>query len=247
MEDTHPPSYLRNEPKGKHGFGSYYKIPGSGEDDRGYFAFVRSVYDTRFEPDRISQSEAVERCDSHVRGMVPKPTALHEADEITGVCKLCGSTEPIYGTTNSHVASILNARILRVPIQGYKGFIVYLKLNSLELEEKEFTFSENITRTLQELFRLMLEWEWCYLELGCRDVYSTLCYEILQELEMPNSIREWLWNEVPEQRVAKFLKGDPKARDRSDVSLIPDMTLEFDAWCWYHIVGKPAIWEHGER
>jgi hypothetical protein len=56
-----------------------------------------------------------------------------------------------------------------------------------------------------------------------------------------------LWNEVPEQRVAKFLKGDDNARERSDPTTIPDMSLEFDEWCWYHIVSKPAIWEHGER
>ncbi len=243
--------YLRDEPKGKHGFGSYYRIPGTTDDERGYFVFIKSVYATPFEPEIVKEGdEAVdtfERCDSFAKPEIPKPIALHEINRETGICELCGSTDPVYPTTNSHVASLLNTRILRLPIQGYKGFIVFLKLNDIELEKKDFHYSENLGRTLQELFRLMLEWEWCYEELGTRDTYSVLAHEILEELELPESIREWLWNEVPEQRVAKFLKGDDNARERSDPTTIPDMSLEFDEWCWYHIVSKPAIWEHGER
>jgi hypothetical protein len=104
-----------------------------------------------------------------------------------------------------------------------------------------------MTRTLQELFRLMLEWEWCYLELGTRDIYSVLAYDMLQELSPPDSIRQWLWQKVPDQRVAKFLKGDTNARLRSDVLSIPDMSLEFDSWCWYNIIDKPSLWTNGSR
>jgi hypothetical protein len=251
MDWMENPNYLRNEGKGRRQFGVYYKVPGTTDDERGYFAFIKSVYDYRFKPEnRVIDgvdTPASERCDAGIPTEVPKPTALHEMDENTGVCLLCGSTDPVYPTTNSHVASLSNMRILRLPIQGYKGFVVYLQMDSKELEDKDFHYSENLGKTLQELFRLMLEWEWCYTELGCRDTYSTLCYEILEEMQMPESIRSWLWNEVPEQRVAKFLKGDPNARERSNPETIPDMTLEFDAWCWYHIVGKPPIWEHGER
>jgi hypothetical protein len=251
MEWLENPSYLRNEGKGRRQFGVYYKVPGTSDDARGYFAFIKSVYDYQFKPEprdgHETDEEGAQRCDANIPVETPKPTALHEMDETTGICLLCGSSDPIYPTTNSHVASLSNMRILRLPIQGYKGFVVYLQMDGQELEEKDFHYSENLGKTLQELFRLMLEWEWCYKELGCRDTYSVLCHEMLQELEMPDSIKDWLWNEVPEQRVAKFLKGDPNARERGDVSLIPDMTLEFDAWCWYHIVGKPAIWEHGER
>lgn len=243
--------YLRDEPRGRRGFGSYYRIPGSGDDERGYFAFIKSDYSGYFAPDIVESEDgtsgAVERCDAHNAFGEPKPIALHEIDAATGACKLCGSTDPVYTTTNSHVASLANTRILRLPIQGYKGFIVFLRLNDIELEKKDFHYSENLGKTLQELFRLMLEWEWCYVELGTRDVYSVLAYEILEELDLPASIREWLWNEVPEQRVARFLKGDPNARERSNPATIPDMSLEFDEWCWYNIVGKPAIWEHGDR
>ena len=251
MSNTENLSYLRNEEKSRHGFGTYYKIPGTVDDERGYFGFIKSVYNYQFKPEKIKNKEGfietTVRCDSDVSVSLPKPIALHETDPETSLCKLCGSSSPVYPTTNDHVASLMNTRILRLPIQGYKGFIVYLKLDNKELEDEDFNYSENITRTLQELFRLMLEWEWCYKELECRDVYSVLAYEILEELDVPESIRQWLWDEVPEQRVAKFLKGENNARERCDPALIPDMTLEFDAWCWYHIVGKPALWPHGER
>ena len=244
-------SYLRDEPKGVEQFGVYYKVPGTKEDERGYFAFIKSVYDYEFKPETVNiegvSASMTPRCDAQAPKDNPKPTALHEINEETGVCILCGSTDPVYPTTNSHVASLNNTRVLRLPIQGRSGFIVYLRLNSKELEDRDFHYSENLGKTLQELFRLMLEWEWCYLELECRDTYSTLAYEILQELEMSDSIRNWLWNEVPEQRVAKFLKGDPTARERSDISTIPGMSLDFDAWCWNHIANTPALWIHGAK
>jgi hypothetical protein len=245
------PKYLRNESKGVEGFGTYHKIPGTRDDERGYFAFIRSVYDYNFQPEMVEDelilTVATPRCDARIDAEIPKPTALHETDMETGLCKLCGSDAYVYPTTHSHVASLNNTRILRMPIQGHKGFIVYLRLNSKELEESDFNYSENLGKTLQELFRLMLEWQWCYLELDTRDTYSTLAHEILEELELPESIRQWLWNEVPDQRVAKFLKGDTNARVRSDTSTIPDMSLEFDSWCWYNIVDKPALWTHGSR
>jgi hypothetical protein len=245
------PKYLRNESKGSNGFGVYYKVPGTTDDQRGLFAFIRSVYDHAFQPE-VVEKESISttftpRCDARIDNNIPKPTSLHEKDELTGLCKLCGSDADIYPTTNSHVSSLNNTQTLRLPIQGYKGFVVYLKLSSKELEESEFDYSDHLGRTLQELFRLMLEWEWCYLELETRDIYSVLAYEMLQELNLPESIRQWLWQEVPDQRVAKFLKGDANARLRSDPSLIPDMSLEFDSWCWYNIVGKPALWTHGSR
>lgn len=245
------PKSLRNEPKGPNGFGVYYKRPGTEDDSTGLFVFVKAVYDYDFVPEtryvnEISNTE-INRCDIDVEKTIPKPIALHDTDPKTGLCILCGSPDPVYSTTKSHVATIQNTRILRIPFHGYKGFIVYIKLDDPTLEEKDFSNSENMTRTLQELFRLMLEWEWCYIELGTRDTYSVLAYETLQEMGLPESIREWLWTKVPDQRVAKFLKGDSDARRRSDPSMIPDMTPEFDSWCWYNIVDKPAIWTKGSK
>lgn len=245
------PKYLKNENKGIEGFGIYNKVPGTSDDERGLFVFIRSVYDYSFQPEVVKDESiattAITRCDSLIDIKIPKPTALHETDKLTGLCKLCGSDSYVYPTTHSHSASLKNIRTLRMPIQGYKGFVVYLKLDDKELEILDFNYSENLGRTLQELFRLMLEWEWCYLELGTRDTYSVLAYEMLEELSLPDLIRNWLWEEVPEQRVAKFLKGDTNARLRSDTSTIPEMSPEFDSWCWYNIVDKPPLWTHGAR
>ena len=239
--------YLKKEQKGQGGFGTYYRNPGTADDMRGYFGFIKSFYNYNFEPEEVETDEglngSVTRCDSEETRVQPIPSGLHKSNLETGVCDLCGSNEPVYPTTNSHIVSLSNIRDFRAPVQGYKGFIVYIRLKNKDLEDQEFyNYNENVGKTLQEIFRLMLEWEWCYKNLDCRDTYSVLAYEMLEELQMPQSIREWLWQEVPDQRVAKFLKGVPNARDRGDLTLIPAMSIEFDSWCWYHIVSKPPLW-----
>jgi hypothetical protein len=104
-----------------------------------------------------------------------------------------------------------------------------------------------MARTLQELFKSMLEWEWCYLNLDPEDIHAKLAYEMLQEMEMPESIREWLWTELPDMHLAKFLKGDTSARTRPDTALIPDMHTDFESWCWYQIVRKEQLWKYNTK
>jgi hypothetical protein len=242
---------LRYEPTHEFGVGRYYKLPGSGSDEKGYFAFIKAVYNQRFyeeEVDHTSDEQTISiRCDSGAPKNTPMPTALHEEDEETGLCKHCGSDEPIYGTTNSHYASLSNATILRMPFHTTKGFICYLELRDDVAEEAEVYTNNNMARTLQELFKSMVEWEWCYLNLDSEDIHAKLAYEMLQEMELPDSIRDWLWAELPDMHLAKFLKGDESARTRPDSSLIPDMHTDFESWCWYQIVKKEQLWKYNTK
>lgn len=242
---------LRNQPNHDFGVGKYYKIPNSGFDEEGYFAFIKAVYDKRFYEEDIDSAVGEPsikmRCDSGAPKLMPMPTSLHETDDETGICKTCGSSESVYPTTNSHHASLNNSKILRIPMHGYKGFICYLELKDQDDEDKEVYENTNVARTLQELFKLMLEWEWVYLNLDQDDICAKLSYEILQEYDLPISIREWLWNEVPDMHVARFLKGDPDARSRGDVSKIPNMSEDFEYWCVHQIVMKEQLWKYGSR
>jgi hypothetical protein len=230
----------------------YRKDPGSGNDEVGFFTFLQAVYNRRFYEEDTSLAANSRlllhvRCDVSCPKDMPAPTALHEEDEETGLCKFCGSSEPIYGTTNSHYSSLSNSNVLRMPFHGYKGFIGYLELSDPELEALEVYTNTNMARTLQELFKLMLEWEWVYNNLDNTDVCAILAHDMLQEMNLPNSLREWVWSEVPDMDVAKFLKNDPDARARNDVSLIPAMTSDFEGWCWYKIYNTENTWKYGSR
>jgi hypothetical protein len=233
------------------GIGYYNKRPGSGTDERGYFAFIRALYNHRFYEEDPNLSPEAEialstRCDSSAPKSMPVPSALHEEDEDTGLCKMCGSDKPVYGTTNSHHASLTNTKILRMPFHGYKGFIAYLELHDSEIEETEVYTNPNVTRTLQELFKLMLEWDWVYENLDKEDICAVLAHNMLEEFELPENIKQWIWDEVPDMHVARFLKGDTDARSRPHVSQIPEMTPEFEGWCW-HQINKPPLWQYGSR
>jgi hypothetical protein len=232
--------------------GRYRRDPISGEDAKGFFAFIKAAYDEKFYEEDVSLAPVRNlqigvRCDSDAPKEMPVPAAIHEKDENTGVCKICGSDKPIYGTTNSHHASLSNTRMLRIPFHGYKGFIAYLELHDSEIEETDVYENPNVARTLQELFKLMLEWDWVYNNLDSEDICAVLSHNILEELDMPQILKDWIWEKVPDMHVAKFLKGDLDARARPSILKIPAMIPEFEGWCWYNIYTKPNTWNYGVR
>jgi len=240
---------LSDEPTHDWGIGCYYKKIGTAADERGFFAFVKAAYNERFHEEPIVTANGTftggrGRCDASAPKVLPTPVDLHETDEETGLCIVCGSDKPVYGTTRSHIASLGNMLALRAPFNGYKGFIVHIVLTDPELEHEAFVLPQNTARTLQELFKLMLEWDWVYRELGSEDVHAVLAHNILEELEMPESIKNWLWEAVPDMRVAKFFKNQFNARERPSVESIPDMSVDFDNWCWHHIAMKPRIYHY---
>ncbi len=243
---------LQWEPTHESGIGRYYKIPGSGTDTKGYFAFIRAVYNQRFYEEDISEYGEHDwrfkaRCDSSAPKSMPMPTALHESDDETGLCTFCGSDKPVFGTTNSHNASLSNSLVLRMPFQGYKGFICYLELRDPEIEEHEVYENPNVARTLQELFKLMFEWDWVYENIDNTDVCAVLCHEMLIELQMPENIKQWVLDNVPDMHVARFFRGEIDARSRPDVTTIPNMSEEFERWCWYNVVKGPVTWTYGGK
>lgn len=245
------PKYLKNDAKHDWGVGAYFKRAGTADDEGGFFAFTKAFYNERFyeESPQLSNESAqiIARCDASAPKQMPVPADIHETDEETGICLACGSTKPVYPTTRNHIASLSNLRILRAPFQGYKGFIIYSQMYDSEKEKAVFDEAQNTAPTLQELFKLMLEWDWVYTNLEVRDIHATLAHEMLEEFNMPQQIRDWIWDSVPDMRVAKFFKNDINARQRAETDSIPDMSDDFDAWCWHRIVRTEAIYPYLPR
>jgi hypothetical protein len=217
-------------------------------DQFGFFAFIKAVYNERFyeeewAPDQMNGIRA--RCDSSAPRSMPMPTDFHVWDYENEVCLACGSRNQPYGTTNSHVASLNNSKILRMPVQSQYGFVTYIEIDDRELEKQAFIDPQNCARTLQELFRLMLEWQWAYAELGNTEEIAKVANDLINDLNMPDDVREWLWNEVPESRVFRYLKGGTSARERADVDTIPSMSESFEKWCLRIILARPLLWRYG--
>ena len=244
-----PPRLLRYGTKGVYGIRNYYKVPGSGTDEEGFFVFTKAQYNHVFDAEESTENEAgmVSRCDEYLEADIPRPVDIHEINTETGICDVCGDDSPVFPTTNSHYASLSNTNTIRMPFQGYAGFIAYLKINNTELEETAVYRNTNVARTLQEMFKLMLEWEWVYLNIDENDIQAKLAHDILDELEMPEEIRDWVWNNVPDMHVAKYLKGDTDARLRPTPTSVPDMHPDFEAWCYYKITKSPTIWNATSR
>lgn len=77
-------------------------------------------------------------------------------------------------------------------------------------------------RTIDELFRLIVEWAWSYTELGNTEPMAALCHDILRVLQMPLNVREDLLSLKP-QPVARFILGDTDALvERDDPDQMPE-------------------------
>jgi hypothetical protein len=88
----------------------------------------------------------------------------------------------------------------------------------------------NLTRTLQEQFRLLIEWEYSHKHLGNNEEMAVCATKILEVLDLPTEIRQWILDEVPNEKVNRFLEGRIDAQQRAEIDTIPDLTEEFKEW-----------------
>lgn len=85
-----------------------------------------------------------------------------------------------------------------------------------------------IGRTIQELFRLILEWAWCYRNLNSIEPMAIHCDMLLRHLQMPVQVRNDLLSSVPDQAVSKYLMGDSSALDIAEED--PECPDSFKYW-----------------
>lgn len=82
--------------------------------------------------------------------------------------------------------------------------------------------------TIEELFRLIIEWAWAYTELGNAEPMAESCHNVLKILQMPLEVRQALIDSVPEQAVARYLRGDQEALNVADSD--PGPVPAFSQW-----------------
>lgn len=237
---------LNEHPLHEYGIGYYFREIGK-TDARGLFNFCKAVKNFRFEPGFDDDAGVnFNRCDNLAPRNVWLPSGFHEWNYDTETCS-CGSSEKPYGTTNDHFTCLTHCKVFRVPVQTEHGFIAYLEYKKPENEEFSMQHSECNARTLQELFRYILEWAWVHENMGNTEPVAVAAHGFVAGIDIPESILDWLWNAVPDQPVARFLRGSTTARIRQNIEGIPDMTDEFNEWIESLILGGPALWPYGPR
>lgn len=237
---------LDDHPMHEGGIGYYFREIGL-TDSVGLFNFCKAVRNFRFEADWDEKNNVrFNRCDNAAPRNLFLPSGFHEWNYEEEVCS-CGSTEKPYGTTNDHYTCLTHCKIFRIPIQTEKGFIAYLEYNNPENEENSMEKSECNARTLQELFRGILEWAWVHENMGNNEVIAITAHEFIAKIGIPEEILDWLWSSVPDQKVARYLRGLTNARMRAPIEDIPDMTDEFNQWVEGLIVNLPVVWPFGPK
>jgi hypothetical protein len=208
-------------------------------DNKGLFGIAKFEHPGEFMPgDSMEQ-----RCDSYkTRG----PTGFHKWDSSNNLCS-CGSTEMPDPKVGNHSVVLDQLKCLYPVIEASPhGLIIYFEFrdDEIELQASKQHFS-TCAHSIQELFRLMLEWEFAASTLGSTEDVAATSANMLQVLDMPENIREWIINEVPPEKVARFLAGETNAQDRT-TDPIPDLSQEFYDWVYNKITQCRSFGEYDD-
>lgn len=205
---------LIDEPTHRGGVGDYARFAGY-RDDRGIFMLSGA---------RLIPAGATERCDADRYG----PYGFHRWDEYSQMCN-CGSADMPDPNMGNHMITMENLEWADVIYDASPiGYLMYLEHKTPELDEQVRLVTPTATRTLQELFRIMVEWDFAYKELGNTELVSKTCSGILDSMGMPDEFRSWLLSDVDDQFVARYLKGHVRAYDRG--VNVPPLPEQFDDW-----------------
>ena len=206
---------------------SFLKLIGT-NDDRGFFAFTQFAKPETF----LLEEDKDKRCDYLSPRIV---RGFHHWNAETSLCS-CGSTDEPSRITGGHAMPGRVSSIFPV-IDAYPiGMIIYIEIEwAHEPEEMEYqnfhkNVATNITRTLQEQFRLLIEWEYAHEHLGNNEEMAVCASGILQAVDLPVTIRQWILDNVPNEKVNRFLEGREDAQQRAEIDTIPDLTEEFKEW-----------------
>lgn len=237
---------LEFHPTHEYGMGYYFREIGL-TDTRGFFVFARPVKNYRFESEwNPATNTAFNRCDNEAPRNAVLPAGFHEWDYDTETCS-CGSTDKPYGTTNMHDVCLTACKVFRIPVQTTAGFICYFEYNDVDREVADIENSDCVGRTFQEIFRCILEWQWVHLNMDNQENIAVTAHEFVQTMNIPDDIVDWLWADVPDQHVARYLRGIEHPRQRNSIEQIPDMSQRFNLWLEEHIVFGPVLWPYGPR
>lgn len=207
-------------------------------DTTGFFAIAQHVEISSVQTS--TENGVYVRCDSRAR---KGPQGFHRW---LGSQCTCGSTEPPHGLTGHHYVRFDNMKAIFPVIEAVPyGHIMYFELDNEadEIATIEGFHTEH-ARTLQEIFRLLLEWDYAYTALGNREDVASVSHGMVQVLAIPESIKTWILDAIPAEKVGRFLSGEPNARIRVDPSTIPALTDEFSEWLYTKISTTRSIGEY---
>ena len=203
-----------------------FKTVGQDDTGEGYFSIARVSNPSQFAGQTPSGDYI--RCDE--RNKIG-PRGFHEWDETTDAC-ICGRTDRPQEVTGQHLPLMTDVRTFLSVIEALPhGFIIYTELDDdSKVDAIINTPKTHHARTLQEMFKYMLEWDWAYTELGNREPIAECCHGMVEVLQIPERIKEWLLNTMPPDKIGRFLAGETDAMVRRQDD-IPDIFVPF--WDWF--------------
>lgn len=203
-------------------------------DNKGLFGFAQFKNPSEFMVD----SDVTKRCDYHTNAAV---VGFHKYAD--GVCN-CGLTEEPNNLTGGHFPLEELSALFSVVDASPAGLILYFEFVGDEdfyLTQRGNTF----TRTLQEQFRFLLEWQYAHQHLDNDEEISICANDMINNLNMPTTIQQWILNAVPNEKVNRFLEKRTDALQRANVNTIPDLTDEFKEWLLDRFNQTKNFGEHG--
>lgn len=222
---------MQDHPRGLGAIGDYHRTAGS-DDSKGFFAVSgRANIEYNDAPtDGISP-----RCDEEKQG----PYGFHRWE---GNACNCGRLDAPDLEMGHHILTMENLEYVTIVMSSASGYILYFECSpAIEAQALDMRHSD-CARTLQELFRAMVEWDYAYTELSNRELVAVTCRDMLNELNFPQTLRDWLLANIPDQKVSRFLQGNPEARVR-DMS-VPDLSDDLNDWLTSQMLFAEAL---GER
>ncbi len=203
-------------------------------DNKGLFGFAKLDNPSNF----MNPEDVTKRCDYQTDAAL---RGFHKA--VDGVCN-CGLEEEPNNLTGGHFPLEALSALFVVVDAAPAGLICYFEF----VDDEDFYLTQRgntLTRTLQEQFRFLIEWEYAHNHLDNNEEISSCATEMLQILDMPLTIREWILNSVPNEKVNRFLEGRTDALQRADTTDIPDLTEEFKEWLLDKFKEAKNFGEHG--
>lgn len=211
--------------------GIFYKKIGE-NDSTGFFSFTRMVNPTEAVDQDVTDSQ---RCDLDT---LKGPSGFHTWDLATNTCS-CGSTTKPYGLTHHHYVRF-DQLVCMYPVMDIPpcSVIMYMELKNPDDEIKTIEdYHHEHTRTLQELFRLIIEWDFVYTNFENREETAIVCNAIMSNINMPLEIKSWFLEVMPSEKVGRYLEGNTDARVRIP-ELIPDIPDFVSEWFLYKILNS---------
>ncbi len=215
-----------DQPQHRGGVGYYNKLTArtytddgstwSVNNSKGIFAFVQLVPNVE-----LVEEFGDVRCDGGTNNF--GPMGFHEWDEALQVCN-CGSSDKPYALTGNHALLFSSLEYIDVALGNPDcgGTIVYIESSDegAELEMVKVWPSAS-ARTLQEVLRLLLEWEIAGELFDSTEPMADIAKQMIIGLGMTEEIKTWIWDNVPPNKVQLFLEGNTNAQEPTEP---PDIT-----------------------